>query len=556
MDTLVELLLESVKRFPNTPFLEADREGIGRISLSRAGLLERAAAVAARLAGGGVRPGDAVGLLSPNRPEWGAGYFGILLAGAVVVPLDVNLKEGELSNILSRSGAAALVTDQTEAARGAGLRDRGQNLKHLFRCDTAEAAPDARAGGWPGERRGPDDLALLSFSSGTTGTAKGIMLTHRNIASNAVAALSSFQCGPEDVFLSILPLHHMFEGTGGFLCPLLAGARVYYLDSRNPRVLVEAMQREGASILLMVPALARLIHKRICGQIEEMEGVRGMLGRLLFSLSRAALRHGWRIGHFLLPQVRSRLSPRLRYLVSGGAALDVNVAFDLLALGLEIIQGYGLTETAPVTHTNRPGKANRLGTVGPPVPGVEARIVPVEGAAEGEGEIWIRGPNVMRGYYDAPGLTAEVFEGEWFRTGDIGRVDAEDYLTICGRVKNVIVAPSGKNIYPEEVEEELAGSPLFQDACVIGKKDARGGEEVFAVVTINPEAGVPEGVEREEIVRRELNRLCAALADYKRVSGFCVWPDETLPQTTTLKYRREEIKKVLRELPGYSPDDF
>lgn len=556
MDTLVGLLQDAVKRFPDTVFLEADREGIGRISLSRAELLARAAAVAGRLMESGVRPGDAVGILSPNRPEWGVGYFGILLAGAVVVPLDVNLKEGELSSILTRSGAAALVTDQTEAERAEQLRKQIPTLRNLFRCDTGESAPPAPPGGWPGERRRPDDLALLSFSSGTTGTAKGIMLTHRNIATNAVAVLSAFQCGPEDVLLSVLPLHHMFEGTGGFLCPLHAGARVYYLDSRNPRVLAEAMQREGISILLMVPALARLIHKRICAQIAQLEGVRGALARLLFSLSRAALRRGWRIGHLLLPEVRNRLSPRLRYLISGGAALDVNIAFDLLALGLETIQGYGLTETAPVTHANRPGKGNRLGTVGPPVPGVEARIAPVEGAAEGEGEIWIRGPNVMKGYFDAAELTAEVFDGDWFRTGDIGRVDPEDYLTICGRLKNVIIAPSGKNIYPEEVEEELAGSTLLKNACVIGKRDARGGEEVFAVVTLDPEAGVPEGGEREETVRRELNRLCAPLADYKRVSGFHIWPDETLPQTTTLKYRREEIKKVLRALPGYSPDDF
>ncbi|MEE9276079.1 MAG: AMP-binding protein, partial [bacterium] len=413
------------------------------------------------------------------------------------------------------------------------------------------------AGRLPGEERGPDDLAVISFSSGTTGTPKGVMLTHGNIASNAQAALDAFVCGPEDVFLSILPLHHMFESTGGFLIPLISGARIFYLASLNPRVLVESMQREGVTICLMVPALARLIHKRILGAALSLGGLRGAMFRVLFPLSKAALGAGIRLGGILFPQVRRRLSPDLRYFATGGAALDPEVARDLLALGVEVIQGYGLTETSPITHANRPGAGNRIGTVGPPLPGVEVRLAPVEGGAEGEGEIRIRGPNVMRGYFQNPELTAEVLQEGWFRTGDIGRLGPGGYLTICGRVKNVIVSEAGKNIYPEEVEEELAGSALFADVCVVGKKSPRGGEDVFAVIVPDPEAGLPEGEgEAREAVRAELNRLCAGLADYKRVADFHLWPGETLPRTTTLKHKREEIKEALRRTPGFAPGDF
>ncbi len=286
-------------------------------------------------------------------------------------------------------------------------------------------------------------------------------------------------------------------------------------------------------------------------------GLRGLAFRILFGVSKAALFFGFRLGGILFPQVKRRLSPRFRYFGSGGAALDPAIGRDLMALGIEVVQGYGLTETSPVTHANRPGSGNRIGTVGPLLPGVKMHIEPVAGGAEGEGEILIKGPNVMKGYFGEPEMTAEVLTDGWFHTGDIGRVDADGYLTICGRSKNVIVAESGKNIYPEEVEEELAGSDLFKAACVLGKKNPRGGEDVFAVVVLNPEAEFPgDESARKDAVQAEINRVCGALADYKRVSDFIVWPEADLPQTTTLKYKKEEIKAALRQMPGISPQDF
>ena len=196
-----------------------------------------------------------------------------------------------------------------------------------------------------------------------------------------------------------------------------------------------------------------------------------------------------------------------------------------------MVQGYGLTETSPVTHANPPGAPNRIGTVGPPIPEVEARIEPVEGADEGEGEILIRGPNVMQGYFENPEMTQEVLQDGWFHTGDIGRLDADGYLTICGRSKNVIVSESGKNIYPEEVEEQLLESEWFQEVCVLGRKTPRGGEEVFAVVVMNPEADLPqEDEQRAALADSELKRLSAHLADYKKVGGFSSGPRRSCPE--------------------------
>ncbi len=558
MNTLIDLLKETTAKFPDSVALEGDVEGRGRVTLTRRQLCGKAAALARELIDAGVKPGDFVALLAPNQPEWGVGYYGTLLAGGVLVPMDVNLKEGEIANILEKARPVCLVTDASEQERANVLVNGLASTCVVLRFDVErEVDPVASLDALPGAERSPEDLALVSFSSGTTGTPKGVMLSHGNITSNVRAALEPFLVGQDDVFLSILPLHHMFESTGGFLIPLAAGARVHYLSSLNPRLLVEAMQNEGITICLMVPALARLIHKRIMSNVESLSGAKKFVFKMLFGISGFCLSMGLRVGGLLFSQVKKNLGPNLRYFASGGAALDPKIARDLLIFGIEVLQGYGLTETSPVAHATPPGAPNRIGTVGPPIPGVEARIEPVEGADEGEGEILIRGPNVMQGYFENPELTAEVLRDGWFHTGDIGRLDADGYLTICGRSKNVIVSEAGKNIYPEEVEEQLLESEWFQDVCVIGRKTSRGGEEVFAVVVLDPEADLPqEDEKRAALADSELKRFSAHLADYKRVAGFFLWPEAELPRTTTRKHKREDIKVILRAHPEFSADDF
>ncbi|MBT3350223.1 MAG: AMP-binding protein [Nitrospinaceae bacterium] len=557
METLIQLIDCAAREFPDTVALEGDVEGAGRISLTRTALVRRAAALAGRLVAAGVGPDDPVALLSPNRPEWAIGYFATLLAGGVLIPLDVNLRTGELSNILGRSGAVVLLTDGTKLEDARDLAMALSAPIQLFRIDEPVEADIHPLANWPGAKRSAGDLAVISFSSGTTGAPKGVMLTHGNIASNARATAAPFPCGEQDVFLSVLPLHHMLESTAGLLVPLIKGARVYYLASLNPRVMNEAMAREKISICLMVPALARLMHRRIMTAATEAGGLKTIVFKALFALSRAMLAIGLRLGSTFFPQVRERVAPSLRYFVSGGAALDPVIARDLLALGIEVIQGYGLTETSPVTHANRPGKGNRIGTVGPPIDGVEVKIAPAPGTAVGEGEILIKGPNVMKGYFGNPELTEEILQDGWFHTGDIGRVGRGGYLTICGRSKNVIVTESGKNIYPEEVEAELARSLMFSSTCVIGRKSPRGGEDVFAVVVLDTDAEIAgTEADREDVVWAELTRLSSELADYKRVSDFVIWPGEEMPRTTTLKIKREDVKAVLCEMPQYSYKDF
>ncbi|MFQ5895280.1 MAG: AMP-dependent synthetase/ligase [Nitrospinota bacterium] len=548
---LIELIRQGVERYPDAVALQQDDGRGGLRSFTRREASERSRALAGALRAGGVEKGGRVALLAGNRPEWGMAYFGTLLAGGVLVPLDIRLTPGELENILRRARCGVLLADgeqETALPRLAGaLAPPGLFL----RLD--EAAPWEAPLLAEEARPQPEDTALIVFSSGTTGPPKGVVLTHRNVASNVLAMREVFEAGPADVFLSVLPLNHMFESTAGLLSPWVAGARVHYLHSLNPRTLMEAMVRQRASISLMVPALLRLLHRRIFQEVKARGRVQRALFGALFSLSRAGLRWDLRLGRWFFPAVRRSFGGRLRFLVSGGAPLDLPILRDLTALGLEVIQGYGLTEASPATHCNRPDH-NRLGTVGQPLPGVEVEILHREGDNPGEGEVLIRGPGIMAGYFEDPALTAETLREGWLYTGDIGRIDAEGFLTICGRSKNVIVSEAGKNIYPEEVEEELAQSPLIREVCVLGRKVSRAGqmaEEVFAVIVPDGEALAAaghEGREREALAA-EVRARCRNLADYKRVRDFVLWEGDSLPKTTTLKFKRRDIVARLRERP-------
>ena len=228
-------------------------------------------------------------------------------------------------------------------------------------------------------------------------------------------------------------------------------------------------------------------------------------------------RFGLRLGFTIFAKIRNSLSPHLRYLVSGGAPLNPDISIDMLSLGIEVIQGYGLTETSPVTNANLPGMKRFFDTVGPTIPGVEVKINLIDSKNEREGEIWIKGPNVMKGYYKNNKLTEQVFYDKWFKTGDIGHIDKQGNLTICGRIKNVIINEMGKNIYPEEIEEELLMNPIFKEVCIIGKKTKRGSEEVFAVIVLDE-----ENKQKIENLENEISRSLENLADYKKIAEFFV----------------------------------
>jgi len=552
---LPQLIDFAATRYGASPFLL--RYGSqGWQPLSYADAARAVHAFTALLERSGVKPGDRVGIQSENRPEWGLAYLAILEAGAVVVPLDAQLQAQEIGEILATAEARfCVVSGRQRGVLDAVRRSRLPELA-LLSLDADPSLPtwETAQRDFPNERpreprAEPGDLAVLLFTSGTTGHAKGVMLSHTNLLSNVEAVARAFEFGPADRFLSVLPLHHTFESTGGFLCPMRVGASVAYARGLNSRELREDMASSRTTLFIAVPLLYEKLLNAIRNGVRERPFFpRLVADSLLFVTRVARVAIGVRLGRVLLRPLRRKGGlDAIRFFVSGAAPLAPEVFWGLLDFGLPVVEGYGLTETSPVACANRL-QHPEPGGVGWPVPGVELRIVDPD--SEGNGEIAIRGPNVMIGYYGNPAGTAEVLREGWFFTGDLGRILPDGRLRITGRLKNMIATAAGKKIYPEEIETHLANSPFVLEVVVTGGRSAHGDrEEVHAHV--HPNLPALEAHARtlgksfddafvERVLREDVEARCASLAAYKRVKRVIVHREE-FAKTTTGKIRRHDL---------------
>jgi long-chain acyl-CoA synthetase len=545
----------AARQYGDLPFL-LHRTSSGWEAWSFAAAARRMHAFTALLEREGVKRGDRVALQSENRPEWGLAYLAALEAGAVAVPLDALLKEQEVGEILAQSGARFCVVSARQRAvveRARDLRAPALRLICFDPCDDlpswSEAMERFPGEGPRAEAWAPADLAVLLFTSGTTGQAKGVMLSHSNLLSNVEGVARTFEFGPGDRLLSVLPLHHTFEFTVGFLCPLRAGAGVAYARGLKSSELREDLRTSGANILLGVPLLYEKLLAAIRRAVADAPPRDRLLVRALLAfacLARMTVRA--RLGGRLFRRLREKAGlGRMRMFVSGAAALPEDVFWGFVDLGIPVVEGYGLTECSPVVAGNRPERP-RPGGVGWPLSGVEVRIDQPD--AEGNGEITVRGPNVMLGYFGNPQATAEVLRDGWFLTGDLGRILPDGRLRVTGRVKNMIATAAGKKIYPEEIEIHLANCPYILEVVVVGGRDARGErEEVHAHVfpdfqALERLAGTQgracDDAFVEETLRREVEGRCQLLAPYKRVKRVIVRRQE-FPKTTTGKIRRQGL---------------
>ncbi|HEY7676246.1 MAG TPA: AMP-binding protein, partial [Candidatus Methylomirabilis sp.] len=540
--TLRDLLRRGAARFREAAALEV-KQGERHIQYAYEEVARLAALVGERLLAHGVSAGDRVGLLAENRPEWGIAYLGAVGQGIVVVPLDPQLPEGELEELLRRTGARALLC--TEAlARGLSddalrrLADPAGGVALLdvlrFGCPFPGLDPPPRPRGI-GRPPGPDDLASILFTSGTTVAPKGVMLTHGNFLANVRAVTEFLGATAEDRVLSVLPLHHAFEFTCGFLGPLWVGARITYLPSVNSAQVLAAMRERGITMLLGVPRLYQLVAQGIEDRLAAAGPGARRAARALAGLGAVS---GMRARRALHWHVHRAFGGRVRLLVSGGAPLDPELFDRFRALGFTLCEGYGLTEAAPVVTVNPPARPRR-GAVGLPLPNVELRIENPD--PDGVGEIVVRGPNVMRGYFGQPDLTAAALRDGWLHTGDLGRRGADGTLYITGRLKDVIVTPAGLTVSPEDVEGLYRDLPGVREACVVGMPCPGGaGEEVHLAV-------VAEGgpvVDRTEILRA-IDARSQAAPSHRRVQRVHFLPGE-LPKTATLKVKRGEVRRVLQ----------
>lgn len=486
---------------------------------------------------------EVVGLLSENRPEWGIAYMAILASGGVVVPIDPQLKERELRRVFQESRLKKLYISsrylKLAAIAETSLEWPIQNI-NLDEPLVASSRPIAAIVKTVG-----NDPAVMIFTSGTTGHAKRVVLTHGNILSDIDGFTARIPYQSDYRFLSVLPLHHTLEATCGFVGPLLHGCSVHYLRELNSRAILEGISGQKITHFISVPLLYEKMYHSILAGVRKAP----LLGRVLFYGMRLTVTSIFRLtgknaGHILFRSFRRRAGlDSLRLMISGGAPLPVAIARNFSFLGLDFIEGYGMTETSPVLTLNHPERI-RFGSVGRALDNAEIKIDSPDN--RGVGEILACGPMVMRGYEGNPQETAKVIKDGWLHTGDIGRIDKDGYLHICGRAKNLIVSAAGKNIYPEEIEATLLESPYILETLVYGKKMLNEREEVAALVypdlaaiaaALGKETASTSEDEMRQFLDQEIKTICARIADYKRIKHLAYrWQE--FEKTSTRKIKR------------------
>lgn len=499
-------------------------------------LRDRAVRAALYLAACGVEGGDRVLLLSENRPEWAMAFFGIVRAGATAVPVDAEASVEEIGNIVRRCRARAIVASASVYRR---LLAAGETPAPAIRVEDLFEGAVEEGDFRPRE---PAELASLIFTSGTTGTPKGVILSGRNFTTLVSRLSEIFDLGERDGLLSVLPLHHTFEFTAGLLLPLAVGAEIAYLEERTGDSILRAFRTGRITAMVGVPAVWKLLLRRIEEGFEDLglkqparllqEG-----GRRLHDATGTHL-----FGRAAFSPVHRKLGGRLRYLISGGSAMPPKIYDAFRGMGFEILEGYGLTEAAPVLTVQRPGQ-RRPGNVGKPIGGVEIRIHRPD--ADGVGEILAKGPNVMMGYWEDPAATAAAIRDGWLHTGDLGKFDEEGNLVIVGRSKDVIVDASGKNVYPDELEDLYDKHPAIRELSIVGLPAEDGTERVACLVVPETEGRDPAEVRRE--IEAHFREVSLRLPVWKRVKVLH-FRDEPLPRTATQKVRRPEVVRALQEI--------
>jgi long-chain acyl-CoA synthetase len=512
VETINELFASAVKRYSERPALIEPAEGTGQItSLTYAEAQQRVQQFAGYLQEQKIEKGDRLLIWSASRVNWMVAYLAALLVGAVVVPLDVNTREDFLARITRTTGAKYLLTTMKQYQ---SLKEPPLPLIDIESLPEGKLDPDQL----PQVRE--NDLAALVFTSGTTGQPKGVMLSHKNIASNAHAALGVVGIRERDRALSILPLSHMFEATID-IAILSRGSSVLYARSLVPDTLLKLLGTQGITLMVLVPQALQLflsgIEREVRRQKKEQafEMLHRIAAYLPFSLRRV-----------LFSSVHKRFGGHFKFFISGGAYLPPKLAKRWENMGFRVMQGYGATECAPVVSVT-PYREHAYGTIGKPLPGQQVCI------AE-DGELLVKGPNVALGYWQNPETTEAAFKDGWYHTGDLGYEDPKGFLYIKGRKKNLIVLANGLNVYPEDIENVLLTNPAIKDAVVIGLAEIEYEPVVHAILLM----------EDPSQARAAIQLANKQLASHQQVRGFTIWPEPDFPRTHTLKVKRPELLEM------------
>lgn len=502
-------------------------------------------------------------ILSETTYDWYVSYVTLLCGDAIAVPTDKELPENELENVVKRSKVDAIIYSEKKADSVKKIMEKFPQVKYFIKMYSQEEIKDRTVGmqylineGMKFVNSGddyfakvetdPDEFKVLLFTSGTTSNAKGVMLTSRNLAENINAATAYAKVYPEDRFFSVLPLHHTYESTIGFLLPMAWGSSIAVCQGLKH--IVPNMLETNPSVLISVPLLIENLYKKINASIKKA-GKDGLVGSMLH-ITNALKLVGVDVKRKVFANIYENLGGNLRFIVSAAAPIDAKIGKWVEDIGITFLQGYGLTETAPIAALT-PEYQPKVGSAGKAIPKGEIRIE--DPNENGEGEVLIKTPTLMLGYYEDQKATDEVIEvvnGErWFHSGDIGYLDKDGFLYITGRSKNVIVTQNGKNIYPEEIELLLAQVPEIKECMVYGKQDEKDdtNKELIISVKVIPNLDkIGKDLTDEqikEIIWPKIKEVNKKLTSYKAIKNLEIKHDE-FEKTTTMKIKRyAEIKK-------------
>ncbi|MFZ0889789.1 MAG: long-chain fatty acid--CoA ligase [Candidatus Binataceae bacterium] len=580
--TIAHAFEQQVAKYGNRVFLKEKVDKVWRDRSWRE-IAEAAGRLRGGLIAGGIKPGDRIAILSDNCPQWVIVDQAVLGLGAVVIPLYTTSGAEEHRHVISDSGARIVAARGDENVRKIlALSSRLPTVEAVIAMHPGAVAQDRSNGAPPvstlaaalaGEAAGivegsREDLATIIYTSGTTGPSKGVMLTHGNLLSNCESSLEALTLSDDDLTLSFLPVAHSFERTGGYYAVMMGGGSIAYAEGLAQ--IAQNLLEIRPTIVLTVPRLLEVIYMRVMRTVESGSPLR----RAIFNAAVAAGGHAADYRHHGRPvpphlvlamalfrklvfgRIQAVFGDRLRYLISGGAPLPRPIFEFLAAAGVPIVEGYGLTEAAPVVSANLHGRT-RVGTVGRALPGVEVKT------AE-DGELLVRGKNVMKGYYRREEETREAIDAEgWLHTGDIGKIDSEGYIAITDRKKEIIVLSGGKNVSPAYLENKLTADPYIAQACVLG--DRR--KHLAALIVPNFEnladflkqnglAGKPP----EELVRdakfrafyqERIRQFNKPLSDIEAIAAFTLMPRQFTQEdgevTPTLKLRRRVVQEHCRD---------
>ena len=565
MPTFYDLFQDSARKFPDNIALEIQRrDEVERYTYAQTERMSES--VGRWLRDQNLKPGTRAAILAANHPRWVAAYLGSIAAGHTAVPLDTACHADQVAKLLQDSGASLLFCDlkhfpvAAEAAKDLNVRlvltERGETVdpktQGVADCDSMFQTG-------PGDFRpvdaAEDAIAALLYTSGTTADPKGVMLTHGNLMGEVNAVFGLLRVGPTDAVLGILPMFHVLAQMANLMLPLVKGARVVYLETLNTTELLRALQEREITIFAVVPQFFYLIHERIFKEVNKRGRIAGSALRFLMKFNLFLRKFGLNAGKIFFGKVHTTLGKKMRFLITGGSRFDPTIALDFRAFGIDLLNAYGLTETCAAAFLNPPGKVV-IGSVGPPLPTIEGKILNLQPSEDGgppTGEIAIRGPIVMKGYWNRPDATAQALHDGWLHTGDLGHFDSRGNLFITGRMKELIVLANGKNIYPEEIEAHYLNAPSIKEMCVMSLEATPGdptSERLYAVVVPNFDAlKERKVVNAKEVIRWEIEGLSQTIASTKRIGGYEIWQDD-LPRTTTRKLKRFEIEKRVRANQG------